>query len=108
MTAGENLGREPTRDEIERMAGPVLLEFGVSWCGYCLALAPKLARLLEGHPAIHHIKIEEGPGRRVGRSFGVKFWPTLVFMRDGQVVKQVSRPEIGEVSDGLAAIAEDA
>src|SRR3954465_1136191 len=100
----EESAREPTRDEIDGMGGPVLLEFGASWCGHCLALAPKLARILDAHPAVRHIKIEDGPGRRLGRSFGVKLWPTLVFMRDGQVVKQASRPAIGEVQEGLEAI----
>ena len=106
MTGAEDRGREPTREEIDRMDGPVLLEFGASWCGYCRALAPKLARLLEGYPAVQHFKIEDGPGRRLGRSFRVKLWPTLVFLRDGQIVKQVSRPELGEVREGLAEIAE--
>lgn len=98
-------GREPTRGEIDRMDGPVVLEFGASWCGYCLALAPELARLLDGFPGVLHIKIEDGPGRRLGRSFRVKLWPTLVFMRDGEVVGRASRPAVGEVRDGLEAIA---
>lgn len=96
--------RQPTRAEIEGMDGPVLLEFGASWCGHCQALAPKLARLFEEHPGVRHIKIEDGPGKRFGRSFGVKLWPTLVFMRDGKVVKQVARPSLGEVRDGLESI----
>ena len=88
------------------MEGPVLLEFGASWCGYCQSLAPKLSRLLEDYPDVQHIKIEDGPGRPLGRSFRVKLWPTLVFMKDGQVLRQVSRPEVSEVREGLAELAE--
>jgi len=106
MQASEAFGREPSRDEIERMEGPVLLEFGASWCGYCQGLAPKLSRLLEDYPDVQHIKIEDGPGRPLGRSFRVKLWPTLVFMKDGQVLRQVSRPEVGEVREGLAELTE--
>jgi thioredoxin 1 len=96
---------EPSREEIDRLEGPVLLEFGAHWCGYCQALAPQLAGLLERFPDVRHVKIEDGPGRRLGRSFRVKLWPTLVFLRDGQVMKQSSRPDVEDVRQGLAAIA---
>jgi thioredoxin 1 len=94
----------PSREEIDRMTGPVLLEFGTEWCGHCKALAPRLAALLDDFPDVRHIKIEDGPGLPLGRSFRVKLWPTLVFLRDGQVVAQVSRPQPGQVRAGLEAI----
>lgn len=96
---------QPTRDEIDRLPGPVLLEFGASWCGHCLALAGGLERLLRQYPEVRHLKIEDGPGLRLGRSFRVKLWPNLVFLRDGQVMKQVARPRLEEVAAGLEAIA---
>jgi thioredoxin 1 len=101
----DHLDREPTRDEIDRTDGPVVLEFGTSWCGHCRILAPRLTALLGEFPRIQHIKIEDGPGRPLGRSFGVKLWPTLVFLRDGRIVKQAARPELAEVREGLHAIA---
>jgi thioredoxin 1 len=101
----ERPDRQPTRDEVDGMTGPVLLEFGAEWCGYCRALQPQLATLLEDHPAIRHVKIEDGPGLRLGRSFRVKLWPTLVFMRDGKVLGQTSRPQARQVREGLLAIA---
>ena len=97
--------REPTRDEVDQMPGPVLLEFGASWCPHCQALAPNLAELLARHPTIRHIKIEDGPGRALGRSFRVKVWPNLVFLRDGHIVKQEARPDVAQVKAGLEAIA---
>jgi thioredoxin 1 len=97
--------REPSRGEIDQTEGPVLLEFGASWCPHCQAMAPKLAGLLHDYPGVRHIRVEDGPGQPLGRSFRVKLWPNLVFLRDGQVVKQLARPEVDEVREGLEAIA---
>jgi thioredoxin 1 len=99
-------GREPTRDEIDLTEGAVVLEFGATWCGHCQALAPQLAAMLDAFPDIRHIKVEDGPGRPLGRSFQVKLWPTLVFLRDGLVRKQLARPGPDEVRAGLESIAE--
>jgi thioredoxin 1 len=67
-------------------------------------VAPQLAARLADHPEVEHIKIYDGRGKPLGRSFRVKLWPTLVFMRDGQVVKQVARPDADEIQAGLEAI----
>lgn len=88
--------QEPTRDEVDRLPGPVVLEFGAEWCGHCLALKPHLERLLAEYPDVRHLRIEDGKGQPLGRSFRVKLWPTLVFLRDGQVVAQAVRPSPAE------------
>ncbi|WP_232219844.1 thioredoxin family protein [Pseudogulbenkiania sp. MAI-1] len=96
---------EPPRAEIDALAGPVLLEFGAPWCGHCQAAQPLLATALAAHPGVRHIKIEDGRGRRLGRSFGVKLWPTLVFLRDGQEVARLVRPDDAEsIGRALARI----
>jgi len=83
---------DPTRQEIDALDGSTVLEFGTSWCGFCRAAQPLVAASLAGHAAVRHVKIEDGPGRRLGRSFGVKLWPTLVFLRQGQELARVVRP----------------
>ncbi len=99
--------REPTREEIDALSGPVLVEFGAPWCPYCQAIQPHLADALAARPHIRHIKVEDGKGRPLGRSFRVKLWPNLVFLCDGQVVMQLARPSPDEVREGVEAIAQE-
>lgn len=82
---------EPTREEINGLAGASLLEFGASWCGYCKGAQFAIAQGLAESPEIRHIKIEDGKGRRLGRSFHVKRWPTLVLIKDGIEVGRFER-----------------
>lgn len=83
---------EPRRDDIDALAGPALVEFGSPWCGYCRRTQPLLAAALAQHPGVRHLKIADASGRRLGRSFGVKLWPTLVFLKDGKEVDRLVRP----------------
>ncbi len=85
-------GEAPERAAVDAMPGPVLLDFGTDWCGHCRAARPVVDDAMAGHPSVRHLRIEDGPGRRLGRSFGVKLWPTLVFLRDGVEVARVVRP----------------
>lgn len=97
---------QPTREDIDRLPGAVLLEFGTDWCGYCRAAKRLIDRALMDHPQVQHIKVEDGPGRPLGRSFRVRLWPTLVVLRDGREVGRLVRPTsqrpVTEVLDLLA------
>lgn len=86
----------PARAEIDALAGPVVVEFGTDWCGYCRAAQPSLAAAFAGFPEVRHFKIEDGPGRPLGRSFRVKLWPTLIFLRDGVEIARLVRPSAAE------------
>ena len=82
----------PDRAAVDAMAGAVVVEFGTDWCGHCQAAQPLVQAALAAHPSVRHVKVEDGPGRRLGRSFGVKLWPTLVFIRDGEEIARLVRP----------------
>jgi len=95
---------EPKREEVDALPGATVLEFGTPWCGFCRAAQPLISGALTHHD-VRHIKVEDGPGRPLGRSFRVKLWPTLVFLKDGQEMARVVRPHtMNDVSDALAKI----
>lgn len=99
------LEQEPARSEVDGLAGATVVEFGAHWCGYCRGAQPAIAEALAAHPGVRHLKIEDGPGRRLGRSFRIKLWPTLVFLRNGQEVARLVRPtEASEILNALGQI----
>jgi thioredoxin 1 len=96
---------ESTRDEVDSWRGPAVLEFGASWCGYCQGAQPIIEAALADFPQVKHVKVGDGPGKPLGRSYRVKLWPTLVFLRDGHETARAVRPtEEAEIRRGLETI----
>jgi thioredoxin 1 len=96
---------EPPRETIESLQGPAVIEFGTNWCGYCKAAQSIIEAGFVGHSDVRHIKVEDGKGKPLGRAYGIKLWPTLVFLHDGQEVARVIRPNaVDAISEGLKTI----
>ena len=100
----EYAGREPDRAEVDAWDGTAVIEFGAPWCGHCQAAQPALERALAEREGVRHLKIEDGRGRPLGRSFGVKLWPTLVVLRDGAEIARLVRPGADEIKRGLGSL----
>ena len=83
---------EPRREEVDALPGATLLEFGSPWCGWCRRAQPLIAEGLAAYPRVRHIKVADASGKRLGRSFRVKLWPTLVFLQDGKEAARLVRP----------------
>ena len=97
--------RAPERTELEALEEPALIEFGTPWCGWCRAAQPQIAAALAEQPQVRHNKVEDGSGRPLGRAFRVKLWPTLIFLKRGQEVARLVRPnDLGVISRAMAQI----
>lgn len=78
--------------EAETKEGLVLVDFWATWCGPCRMQAPILEQLSqelsEDELKILKMDVDENP--ETARTFGIMSIPTLLFKKDGQVVKQVA------------------
>jgi thioredoxin 1 len=98
-----NRTTEPTREEVDSLAGLTLLEFGATWCPHCQAAQPHIAAVVKAHPGLRHLRIEDGSGLPLGRSFRVTLWPTLVLMDNGVQKARVVRPRSVKEIEALFA-----
>lgn len=96
---------ELARADVDALPGATLLEFGANWCSICQAAEAAIAQALAGRPRLRHLRVEDGRGRPLGRSFGIKLWPTLVLLQDGQEVARLVRPgDAGEIARALSQL----
>ena len=82
----------PTLNQVNELNSDAVLEFGAPWCGHCQAAEPVVRQALSEYPEWLHIKVYDGKGKRLGRAFGIKLWPTLILLREGKEVARLVRP----------------
>jgi thioredoxin 1 len=99
------LDEAPSREDVDASRGNLVLDFGENMCGFCAAARPHIESALAERSDVRHVKVQDGRGRPLGRSFRVKLWPTLIVLKDGVEVSRVVRPEsANDVAAALAAL----
>ena len=78
--------------EEETKDGLVLVDFWTTWCGPCRMQAPILEQLSEelDEDELKIVKLDVDENPATAQKFGIMSIPTLLFKKDGQVVKQVA------------------
>ena len=91
--------------EQETKNGLVLVDFWATWCGPCRMQGPVLDRLSEefSEDKLKIVKIDVDENPLTARSFGIMSIPTLLFKKNGQVVKQVAGVHTAEQIKAIVA-----
>ncbi len=99
------LATEPLRETVDAARGALVIEFGAPWCEHCNVAWPHIVQAFSGYPSVPLLKVEDGRGKPLGRSFKVKLWPTLIFLKDGVEVERLVRPTASTpVAEALSRI----
>ncbi len=76
-------------NEVLSHKGLVLVDFYAVWCGPCQMIAPHVDALADAYPSLKVCRIDVDAAGAVAARFGIVSIPTLIFFRDGEVVKTV-------------------
>lgn len=87
----EYADEEPSLDDVNSLSGLAFLEFGAPWCRHCQASLDATKKIIDEHSGVFHVKVFDGKGKRLGRQFGIKRWPTLIALIDGKEVGRIVR-----------------
>lgn len=72
--------------------GVVLVDFWATWCGPCHMQTPIIEQIAnekdDSELRVFKMDVDENP--ETARQFGIMSIPTLLFKKDGEVVKQVA------------------
>lgn len=81
-----------------------IVDFWAEWCAPCKLIAPAVAELAneyEGQVNIGKLNVDENS--KIATQYGIRSIPTLLFIKDGEIVKQVvgvrSKAELKEIID---------
>ena len=77
-------------EEVKNSDKLVLLDFYADWCGPCRMVAPILYEIAEERPDVIVGKINVDEEEALAEAFGVYSIPTLVVMKNGEVIRQTS------------------
>jgi len=85
-----NLTESSFDDEVGKHKEVLMVDFWAEWCQPCRAIAPALEELAqESNGSVSLVKVNVDDNPQLAARFGIRSIPTILFMRDSQVVDQI-------------------
>ena len=85
-----NINKNNFQNEIMDSEKTVLLDFGAPWCAPCRMVVPVIEEIAGERPDIRVGKINVDEQPELASEFSIMSIPTLVVMKNGKIVQQVS------------------
>ena len=85
-----NINKNNFQNEIMDSEKTVLLDFWASWCAPCRMVVPIIEEIAGERPDIKVGKINVDEQPELASEFSIMSIPTLVVMKHGKIVQQVS------------------
>ena len=76
------------KEEVLNSDKLVLIDFWASWCGPCRMVGPIIDEIAKENPDIKVCKVNVDEEPELANEFHITSIPTLVVMKDGQVLRQ--------------------
>lgn len=85
-----SVNKNSFNQEVLNSDKPVLMDFWAPWCGPCRMVVPLVEEIAKERSDIKVVKINVDEEQELAMQFGVMSIPTLVVMKNGKIVNQVT------------------